>query len=217
MNVSIHGRSGCWSVPRMPSGKSTCSVRKRSKRLAESNLQHARGGTVFRRECQRRGESLPAAFRPRVLHAQPSFQRGRVDIARELYSHGRGHRNVCLILSRRAEHHFRRWCRPGRDSSGGGRFGRGLRSLRLPACASSHLQSAALLQRAGDFEPAPGVDPRVEREVEVAAARLDAGHPDRCIDGAQHEIVRLLAGRVRRSPRRLRPANWPTTVTFCSR
>ena len=49
--------------------------------------------------------------------------------------------------------------------------------------------------RAGDFEPAIGVDPTIDVEVESLSARPDVGDPERAFSAAQDEVVVALAGR----------------------
>ena len=59
------------------------------------------------------------------------------------------------------------------------------------------LQAAPLLNGSAHLHPAARVDARVERQLEILAARTEIRHPDRCVGRPQHEVVPALARRVR--------------------
>ena len=86
--------------------------------------------------------------------------------------------------------------RIGSVSTGGVSVG-ALPSWMPSPATSSHSSPRPVLHDAGDFEPASGVEPGVEREVEALALRLRAADPDGRVGRAQHEIVPALAGRIR--------------------
>ena len=63
-------------------------------------------------------------------------------------------------------------------------------------------------------QPASGVDARLHVELEPVALGLPPDHPDRGVDGRQHEVPAAPSRRGRgRSPYRLRPRKRPETVT----
>ena len=55
-------------------------------------------------------------------------------------------------------------------------------------------QPTTLLHRARNLQPSSGIDPRVERQLEVLAPRPKIGNPNRRIGGAQYKIVAALGG-----------------------
>src|SRR6185369_14623697 len=59
------------------------------------------------------------------------------------------------------------------------------------------LQAAALLQGSRDFKPSARIDPGIERQLEVFAARSEVAHPDCRVSGPQDEVVPAQSGGVR--------------------
>ena len=143
------------------------------------------------------------------------LQRRLIDVPRKLNPHGRAHRDVGVVLRRRAEDHLGR--RAGRDPD---RlfFRRGV-GRRLPERQASGLgveqqEPARLLHRAAQRQPSAGVDARVEAELELLAGgvlqlRPHVGDPDRRVGRAEDEVVAALAGRVRHPAEQVAPRELP--------
>ena len=172
VKLSVHGLSGCWSVPRMSLPSSIFNVRKRSSGLANVMTSSRLARPVLRRERRRRRRRLAALDRLRVevVHAHVPLERRGIDVARELDAH----------VASSARRRIRRCVGALKMTSGGGAAGTRIvgsgsgASVSVGAFARFErarlgldpLQSPRLLHHAGHAQPAPRVDARVEPELE---------------------------------------------------